>query len=506
MRMKITALLLAGVMAAVLAGCSKSPAGETAATKAGSETMTENADTAETTREDSGKAGETAESGQPGSDDESGAAGESSGNDGEVGDNGGIDAKAFVEILCNGDASELMDKFTYTDTLLTAMEAQGGLEGLQASLKQLGEFKGAGEPLVTDVNGFTSYSVPCQFEAQNLNIVLNVNSDNQIAGIVTAEYDEGIAETVELPEGVTETALSIPVKDHQGWELPGTLTLPAGDGPFPVVVLVHGSGASDRDETIYRNKPFRDLAYGLAEQGVAVYRYDKRTYVYGQELSQDTTLTLNEETVMDAAQAVELLKGQDKIDASRIFVLGHSLGGHALPKINDTLTADGNTAAGYIFLAAPARKLSVIMREQYDFLYTFMPKLTEEQQAQKDEIYAQLDKLDNAAALSDTEAVSGAYGTYWKDLDAYDAVAVAADMTQPCLVLQGEEDYQVSMEDFGIWKDAYGNAGNWQFKSYPGLTHMFMAGQKANGSADYQKVQQVDPAVIGDIAAFVEGN
>lgn len=496
MKMKMMVLLLSGAMAVALSGCSKAPAGETAATKAGNETMTETAASGETTPGDTVKTD---------GNDETSASDERGGNNGEVSANGGVDAKAFVEILCNGDTSELMDKFTYTDTLLTAMEAQGGLEGLQTSLKQLGALKAAAEPIVTEINGYTSYSVPCQFDAQNLNIVINVDSDNQIAGIVTAEYDEGIVETVELPEGATETALSIPVKDHQGWELPGTLTLPAGDGPFPVVILVHGSGASDRDETIFRNKPFRDLAYGLAEQGIAVYRYDKRTYVYGQELSQDTTLTLNEETVIDAAQAVALLKGQDKIDPSRIFVLGHSLGGQALPRINEMLTADGNTAAGYIFLAAPARKLSVIMREQYDFLYTLTPQLTEEQQAQKDAIYAQLDQLDNAAALSDTEAIMGAYGTYWKDLDAYDAVAVAADMTKPCLVLQGEEDYQVSMEDFGLWKDTYGNAGNWQFKSYPGLTHMFMAGQKANGSADYQKAQQVDPAVIGDITAFVEG-
>lgn len=504
MKMKMMVLLLSGAMAAALVGCSKAPAGETAATKAGNETMTETSASGDTTPGDSVKTDGNDETGQDMTGGETSAVSETVGNNGEASDKG-FDAKSFVDILSNGDVSELMDKFKFADTLLTALEAQGGFEGLQATLKQLGELNAMGEPIVTEIGGYTSYSVPCQFDLQSLNIVLNVDTDNQIAGIVTAEYDEGTADTIKLPEGVTETELSLPVKDHQGWELPGTLTLPAGDGPFPVVVLVHGSGPSDRDETIYRNKPFRDLAYGLAEQGVAVYRYNKRTYEYGPELSQDTTLTLNEETIIDAAQAVELLKGQDKIDAARIFVLGHSLGGYSLPKINGRITEDGNTAAGYIFLAAPARKLSALMREQYDFLYTLMPELTDEQQAQKDEIYAQLDKLDNAAALSDTEIVSGAYGAYWKDLDAYDAVSVAVDMTQPCLVLQGEEDYQVSMEDFGIWKDTYGNAGNWQFKSYPGLTHMFMAGQKVNGNADYQKVQQVDPAVIGDIAAFVEG-
>ena len=61
------------------------------------------------------------------------------------------------------------------------------------------------------------------------------------------------------------------------WVLPGTISMPRGDGPFPAVVLVHGSGPNDRDETIGPNKPFRDLAGGLASQGIAVLRYEKRT-------------------------------------------------------------------------------------------------------------------------------------------------------------------------------------------------------------------------------------
>ena len=67
------------------------------------------------------------------------------------------------------------------------------------------------------------------------------------------------------------------------WALPGTLTLPVARGSFPAVVLVHGSGANDRDETIGINKPFKDLAAGLASRGIAVLRYDKRTRVHGWE-------------------------------------------------------------------------------------------------------------------------------------------------------------------------------------------------------------------------------
>lgn len=69
------------------------------------------------------------------------------------------------------------------------------------------------------------------------------------------------------------------------WALPGTLSLPNGAGPFPAVVLVHGSGPADRDETVGPNKPFRDLAWGLASRGVAVLRYDKRTRVHGHKFA-----------------------------------------------------------------------------------------------------------------------------------------------------------------------------------------------------------------------------
>lgn len=429
-----------------------------------------------------------------------------------------LDAKAYVETLCAGDAESLTEDYLYTEELLDALNASGGLAGLQASLKSLGELQSAGEPIVSEIGGYISYSVPCVFALQKLNLVLNVDGEGKIAGIVTAAYEENtVAESEEagdaverseeigeaLPAGITEMEVSLPVDGQEGWELPGTLTLPEGDGPFPAVVLVHGSGPNDRDETIGYNKPFRDIAWGLAQKGIAVYRYDKRTLVYGQQLASDPDLTLEEETVLDAVKAVEILAGQEKIDGSRIYVAGHSLGGQALPRINEAL-AETEAAAGYIFLAAPARKLPDIMKEQYDFLYSLTPELTEEQEQQKEMIYAELARLEDPDSLSETDTVLGAYSAYWKDLDSYDQVETAASIQQPCLVLQGEEDYQVTMEDFGLWKETYGEAPNWSFKTYPGLTHLFMPGEKANGPADYQSAQTVDEQVISDMAEFMK--
>ena len=118
------------------------------------------------------------------------------------------------------------------------------------------------------------------------------------------------------------------------WSLPGTLSVPLQGDLHPAVVLVHGSGPNDRDETIGANKPFKDLALGLASKGVAVLRYEKRTLEHGSKMaSLMEVLTPEEEVIEDALAAVSLLKETEGIDPDRIYVLGHSLGGTLAPRI-----------------------------------------------------------------------------------------------------------------------------------------------------------------------------
>lgn len=98
---------------------------------------------------------------------------------------------------------------------------------------------------------------------------------------------------------------------------------------------MHGSGPSDRDETVGSNKPFREFAHGLAAHGIAVLRYDKRTHVYAQDIATLTAepMTYMTECVYDAAQAVKQLSEMSEVDPLRVFVLGHSLSGTVLPLI-----------------------------------------------------------------------------------------------------------------------------------------------------------------------------
>ena len=439
--------------------------------------------------------------------------GAGAGADSSTADAADFDAVAYVEMLVTGDASTLETDYAYEQELLDALEPMGGFEGLKTQLQALGDFGGCGTPIVTESQGYTSYSVPCEFSVQNVNIQVSVDAQNRIAGIFTLEYTTG--ETAEgetlasLPSGLKEVDVKIPVEGTQGWELPGVLTLPEGEGPFPAVILVHGSGPNDMDETIGPNKPFRDLAWGLADKGIAVLRYDKRTYVYASQMSTDTDLTLKEETVDDAVSAAELLAGRDEIDHARIYVLGHSLGGEALPRIAEALKDRSISPAGFIFMAAPARPASVLMREQLDFLFSFYDssnRMPDDIQEEMEQSYAQLDLLDQIDEQPDDAVIFGAYAYYWKDLEHYDPVAAANDITADCLVLQGEQDYQVSMDDFSLWKDAYDGRENWSFISYPGLMHLFMPGERSEGSAAYMTEKTVDDTVIADIAAFVKND
>ena len=409
------------------------------------------------------------------------------------------DADEWIGIFLSDDPSPLA-QWAMTFQMKLAMTLSGGMQGIAASLSSLGTIEEIGAAYEGKVQGYTAFFIPCVFSTAPVDLILIVDQ-GALAGITTGAYS-GSREEEPVSEAFDAVELNLPVP-ALGGELPGILTIPKGEGPFPAVVLVHGSGPSDRDETIGNLKPFRDLAEGLAELGIAVYRFDKRTYVYTAEMAADRQITLVDESIDDAAAAVQLLATVERIDPARIVVLGHSLGGNAVPAIDQALKDQPVQACGYVMMAASPRPLDELIREQYDYLYSLLPEITSQQQSEKDWMFSELDKLKDLDSLTDADTVAGIYAPYWKWLAGYDVLGTAAQIAKPCLLLQGEEDYQVTMADFGIWKEAFGGKENWRLISYPGLTHPFTAGQKEEGSAAYMRDAKVDPRVIQDIAAFV---
>ena len=411
------------------------------------------------------------------------------------------DADEFIAAFLGEHPEETEGVWAFSAQMEAALAQMGGAAGMAKQLTALGAPETIMPAYEGKVRGLKAFYIPCTFSAMQVDLILVVQ-DGAVAGLTTGAYSGGKETETAESDLYDSVELALPVPSLG--ELPGTLTVPKGEGPFPVVVLLQGSGASDRDESVGNLKPFRDLAEGLAEAGIAVYRFDKRSYVYGVELATNKQITLVDEYLEDAVNAVQLVAQQDRIDPERIFVLGHSLGGNAVPAVARELEKAPVRACGFIMMAASPRPLDVPMREQYEFLYSLMPEVSAEQQAEKDAIFSELDKLQDLDTLGEDETVAGVYSAYWKWLAAYDILAAAEEITLPVLLLQGEEDYQVTMTDFGIWKEALGQKENWRLISYPGLTHPFTAGLKTEGSAVYTRSDRMDPQVIRDIADFVQ--
>ena len=287
------------------------------------------------------------------------------------------------------------------------------------------------------------------------------------------------------------------------WPLPATLTLPKGRGPFPAVVLVHGSGPNDRNETQGPNKPFQDLAWGLGTQGIAVLRYDKRTFAHPGKLSTIPNLTVKEETVDDVLAAVALLRQTKDIDPKRIFVLGHSLGGMLVPRIG---LADKGDIAGFIIFAGATRPLEDEWVRQFEYVYGLDGPLTAKERAEIEEYKRQATRIKQLtpADASGKELLLHVPASYWVDLRGYSPPAAALKLKQPILILQGERDYNVTMDAFRDWQKALANRAGTSFKSYPKLDHLFLEDAGPATPADYARPRNIPKYVVDDIATWIK--
>lgn len=329
----------------------------------------------------------------------------------------------------------------------------------------------------------------------NIKVTVTYGIDGKPAGIWTSYAPKDPP----APQS-TDQWKEVPVKVGE-YQLPGMLTLPTGVQKPPVVLLIQGSGSSDMNESLGTapNRPFEDLAHGLAAQGVATLRYNKRTYQYPAGGGD----TIQYEMLDDAAAAVKLLSSDSRVDANRIYLLGHSLGGMMAPKI----AADNPQIKGMISMAGSLRTLQDISLDQNKAAIAAETSLTEQQ---KNALLAQVEaELDKTKTLDDggTGYIMGMPTNYWKSLNAIHSAEIVKNLNIPMLILQGSADFQVYPDkDYPLWQTALEGRSNATFKLYDGLSHLFMPNQiSANGVPDvsvYNAPNHVAPQVITDIAAW----
>jgi uncharacterized protein len=410
--------------------------------------------------------------------------------------------KKFVELLAKEDFAGAVGQFD--DKMRTALPEPKLQETWQTLQSQAGPFQkqlGASE---TKLAGYDVALVTCQFKQMALDAKVVFDTKGRVAGLFFVPSHP--ANTSEPPPYARANAFQEKefAVGHGEWRLPGTLTLPTtGGGPWPAVVLVHGSGPNDRDETIGANKPFRDLAWGLANKGIAVLRYEKRTKAYSEKL-QGAGLgqfTVQEETIDDALSAVAQLRVTDGLDPKRIFIVGHSLGGTVAPRIGQ---ADPNLA-GLIILAGATRPLEDLMVEQTRYLISLNGQPSAESLAKLDELLAEVAKVKKLtpADSSSTALLLHAPPAYWLDLRAHNTLTIAKELKQPLLILQGGRDYQVTEVDFNRWKESLVAQSNVTFKLYPNLNHLFIAGQGKSTPDEYEEPGHVADGVVTDIAEWI---
>lgn len=413
-----------------------------------------------------------------------------------------VKAKGFVTQVSKGDFSRAVSSFD--ETMRAAAPPERVAEIWKSLAEQHGPFVKIARTRTENSGGYSSVTVVCQFKKSSAGLKVVFNGTGQISGLWMAPAEA--ASDYKAPDYAKKSAFTekqVTVGSGK-WSLPGTLTLPKGKGPFPAVILVHGSGPNDRDESVGANKPFRDLAWGLASRGVAVLRYEKRTKQCRAEMVKlGSNVTVKEETIDDAVAAAALLRKTKEINPKKIFVLGHSLGGMLIPRIAN---ADPKVC-GLIVMAGATRPIEDAVVEQMQYLASLDGEISKDDQARIDQCKLQAARIkdpDLSPATPAAELPFGVPAQYWLDLRNYKPAEAAKGLKSPMLILQGERDYQVTMKDFEGWKSELSSRKNVSFKLYPKLNHLFVAGEGKSVPAEYEKPGHVSKTVIVDIADWIK--
>lgn len=410
-------------------------------------------------------------------------------------------AETLVDDMARGDFAAVTQHF---DDIMTRTLSEAALSrAWQTVAQQLGPYQKRLDSKVETSGVFQVVYVTTQFTLGKNVVKVVYGSAGKVSGLFFVP--ESAAAAYVSPayvDAASFTETEVTVGSGQ-WALPGTLTIPRGTGPFPAVVLVHGSGPNDRDETIGPNKPFRDLAEGLASKGIVVLRYEKRTKFYAEEvIGIVSTLTVKEEAVDDAAAALTVLMGRPEVDSSHVFLLGHSLGGTLAPRIGQAKP----DVAGLIILAGATRPLEDLILEQTRYIAALSGEISAADQATIKTLEAQVARVKDPALSTGVPArdlPGGISAAYWLDLRAYRPVETARALAKPTLVLQGGRDYQVTEVDFQGWKTGLAGLTNVEYVLYPDLNHLFMTGSGKATPAEYNVPANVASQVVDTISGWI---
>lgn len=355
--------------------------------------------------------------------------------------------------------------------------------------------------------GRTLVKVPVLCKGGGFGVLLSLDEGGLLQGLRLGTLEEAAPLGPWTPpdycDPTTFTESDVLVGDGQ-LAVPGTLSLPKTGNRVPAVVQLPGSGQMDRDSSLThsRNKPLKDVAWGIASRKIAVLRFDKVTYAHPDKIDfNDFTLAV--EYMDHAVSAIRMLRRHPSIDPARIFLLGHSAGGTVAPRIAQIDTE----LAGLIVLAGATVPLHRALVRQYRYFASLQPGGDVDADPAVQEATRQAALIDSpefSATAPAGEVPPGAPAAYWLQLRDLDPVATAARLDKPMLILQGGRDYQVTVDDDLIrWRNGLGDRDDVTIRVYDSDNHQFFSGSGPSTPMEYIPTQHVDPAVIADIAHWV---
>jgi dienelactone hydrolase len=412
-------------------------------------------------------------------------------------------AIAVIEMAERGEFTELHDRFApQLRPLLTPDSLRAAW---LAGIAETGPVSALGPPVTESPSpGTTLVKVPVTFARATATVAVGLaGADGWVTGIqlLPASAAQPAAAWAPPPYADPDQFTEHDVLVGDGpLAVPGTLSAPrrAGQAAVPGVVLLAGSGPLDQDETIGRNKPFKDLAWGLASAGIAVLRFAKVTYAHAPLIAGDAAFTLTDEYVPHAAAALALLRDHPGVDPARVFLAGHSQGGTVAPRV-----AARAPVAGLVILAGGAQPLHEAMLRQFRYLASLAPG----QGADLDAVARQAAAVDDPGLSAATPASDLPFGipaAYWLDLRGYQPAVAAAELGKPVLIVQGGRDYQATVaDDLSRWQAALDGKPDVTIRVYPADNHLFFPGEGPSSPAEYEPAQHVDPAVVADIAGWL---